>query len=151
MISYARAIEPNHSLGHLAQDVQSGVKMHVDQAEGAELVQQESRLDDQIAFEEATGSDIDAEGEEDDGNDILVDAPADVKLIDTEDIEEDEEEEADDDDEAAVESSSSTKSESDEDDDSEESSGSDAENEWDVESDAAEGIEAETVDPNRCM
>jgi hypothetical protein len=125
--------------------------MHIDQDVDAELVHERSRLDDQIPLEEATGSDIDAEGEEDDGNDILADAPADVKLIGAEDIDEEEEEEADVDDDAAVESSSSAKSESDEDDDLEESSESDPENEWEAESDAAEAISADVVDPNRCI
>lgn len=124
--------------------------MHMEHKEELDIVQGDTNLENQVLADHVAGSDIDAEGEDDDEINALGEAPAAIKTPIRKN-EDKKDEDAEDDDEAAVESSSSVKSESDEDDDSGEISESDPENEWEGETDAAEEVDAGTVDPNKCM
>ena len=95
---------------------------------------------------DAEGSDVDAEGEEIDEEEAG--DPVGAVKISAQDEATDEEDE--DVDEAIIDSSSDAKpSDSSESDSG--SSESDAEHGWEAESDAAEEVETELVDPNRCM
>jgi histone acetyltransferase SAS3 len=127
--------------------------MHIEHKQELDVIQGDTSLENQLLLDDLAGSDIDAEGEDDDEINTPGETPAAINTLERKnDDEEDEEDvEDDDDDEAAVESMSSMKSDGDEDDDSEESSESDAENEWEGETDAAEEVDAGDSDPNKCM
>ena len=116
------------------------------------VVQGDTSLENQLLVDDVAGSDIDAEGEDDDQINTPAEAPLAIETLERKNKREQDDGDAEDDgDEAAVEITYSVKSEIDEDDDSEEISESDAENEWEGETDAAEEVDAGNTDPNKCM
>jgi len=127
--------------------------MHIEHKQELDVVQGDTSLENQLLLDDLAGSDIDAEGEDDDDEiNTLGETPAAINTLESKIQDEgDDEDMEDDDDEPAVESSSSMKSDGDEDDDSEEITESDAENEWEGETDAAEEVDAGNTDPNKCM
>jgi histone acetyltransferase SAS3 len=96
-------------------------------------------LDAEGEDEDAEGEDEDAEGEDDD------------EIVGAVKIPEDELDDEDGDEDAAMDSASDAKSEADSEAESDAVTESDPENAWEAESDTAEEVEAEIVDPNQCM
>jgi histone acetyltransferase SAS3 len=93
--------------------------------------------------------DLDAEGEDDD--DIDAEGEDDDELVGAVKMPQNDLDEEDGDDDAAVESASDVKSDNESDAESDAVTESDPENVWEGESDTAEEVEAEIVDPNQCM
>ncbi len=126
--------------------------MHIEHMAELGVVQGDTSLENQLLVDDVAGSDIDAEGEDDDQINTPAEAPLAIETLERKNKREQDDGDAEDDgDEAAVEITYSVKSEIDEDDDSEEISESDAENEWEGETDAAEEVDAGNTDPNKCM
>jgi histone acetyltransferase SAS3 len=93
--------------------------------------------------------DLDAEGEDDD--DLDAEGEDDDELVGAVKLPRHDPDEEDGDDDAAVDSASDVRSDNESDAESDAITESDPENGWEAESDTAEEVEAEIVDPNQCM
>jgi len=141
------ASEPSRTAGQGTDIAGEDDDLDAEYEEDVQIKEQPAGDGDEFLDEDAEGSEIDDKGEEDDepaheeGEAV---GAVKVQMDGAADTEDDEED-------AAVESASEAKIEDDSDADERSSSESEPGNEWEAENDEADEVEAEIVNPNRCM